>query len=271
MLAHFGGWPQRARWGEERLFASLAIDTFVDPSVRSGVLRATLLERAVAAYVERWCGPTAERDLLAWGLPIDRAWRIGRARLGYGRIDALWILVREGASAPTSRAAALELGEARAFPAEIDALCAAVSRSEGARFLRDRAWLEWRWLRRPTVLYRVLLAHGDGVLRGACAWRIGLLGGVRGVLVCEWLVPEEDGECAHALIDGLESAARSAGALPLVACFTPRSREFATFQERGFRARPARHFLAGRSFDPSRPLEDWGRELELSVADTDLA
>jgi hypothetical protein len=274
VLAHFGGWPQHVQWGNERLPVSLAIDTFVDPAVRSGSRRAALLEKAVAAYVERWCGALDERDRLAWGLPIDRAWRLGRARLSYGRIDALWLLVRDGRQARKPRTTALEVGEARSFPAEIEALCESVSRSDGARFLRDRAWLEWRWLHRPLAPYRLLVAHGRGILRGACVWRVGSLEDVRGLVICDWLVPPEDHECALALLDGLPElagAARDGAALPLVASFTPRSREFASFQARGFRVRPARHFLAGRSFDPRHPLEEWGSALELSVGDTDLA
>ncbi|MEE8469431.1 MAG: hypothetical protein V3T22_13305, partial [Planctomycetota bacterium] len=74
----------------------------------------------------------------------------------------------------------------------------------------------------------------------------------------------------EALDAWIGSMAAEQGGLRLIAVFGERSREFATFQERGFRVHPSGHLLAGRSFDSRRDTRWWARHLHFTLADTDL-
>ncbi len=270
VVGHFAGWRHRMRCGGDELWTSQAIDSFVVPEARAGLWRGGVFASLVAAYVERFCGTGEEQDRIAWGLPIERAWRLGRARAGYRRVDALWWLVAEVLTNHGTRAKGIEVREVETVP-DVFGEPGAMTDDSLVRPERDRTWLAWRYRARPGVSYRLHAVSRRDELTGLCAWRCGKVGEIEGALVGTWLVAPRDEESARDLLSGVADAARSAGARRIAALVHPRAHEFALFQAAGFRVRPSRHFLVARSFDERWSLDRPGNGLELQLGDTDLA
>jgi hypothetical protein len=272
VLGQFASWPRPARFGSERVWTSHAFDSFVDPRLRRGLARSSLFQSIVEEYVLRHAGNLRRRDRLAWGLPVRAAWRIGRARLGYGLMDPSWVLRAQElvAAAGTEAVEVTCVEQAADLGAESAELFERVV-SEGRVLLeRELEWLEWRWFTRPRHRYRMLAARRDGRLVGWMVWCPADFDGESGALIADWLVPTSEAPAAAALLECAFDEARAAGALPLRASFPIHAPEFQTFQERGFRVLPGRHRIAGRSFDRRRTLDLWSRELWWTLGDTDL-
>jgi len=288
VLAQYAGLGVRVHTPSGELDVSHAVDSFCDPGARGGLARRGLFARVAEAYVARFCGAGQGRDALVYGLPVRTAWSVGRAQSGYRLLRPLLRLEREPGAASQRPAPGVELEVRRDFPPAVDELferCTKGAGPMGAVALRDRRHLEWRFTAHPDHDYRVGLAHRGGSLVGYAVLRQGTFDGRAGLLICDWLVAPGETGAEQALDAWLEEACSGQVAAtgeeageaaagrqrgPAIAVFGERSREFAGFQERGFRVHPSGYLLAGRSFESQRDVRWWARHLHFTLADTDL-
>jgi hypothetical protein len=273
VLAQYAGLAVRVRTSAGELTVSQAVDSFCDPSVRGGLARRGLFARVGEAWATRFFGTGPERDSMVYGLPVRTAWRVGRAQLGYQLLRPLLRLEREPGAAVRRPSPGVEVEERSDFPSEVDELferCTSNGEAPGAVALRDQRHLEWRFTRHPEHDYRIGLVHRGGALAGYAVVRQGTFDGRSGMLVCDWLVAPGEPDAEDALDAWLGSTAEAEGAGPLITVFGEHSREFGTFQDRGFRVHPSGYLLAGRCFDSRRDARWWARHLHFILFDTDL-
>jgi len=273
VLAQYAGLGVRVRTPDGELRVSQAVDSFCDPDVRGGLARRGLFARLGEAWAERFFGAGPGRDRLVYGLPVRSAWRVGRAQLGYRLLRPLLRLEREPAGGSQRLTPGLTLEVASDFPPEVDELFERCTAGEGqlaAVALRDHGHLQWRFTQNPDHDYRIGLVHRAAELVGYAVLRQGTFDGRQGMLVCDWLVAPGEAAAEDALDAWLGREAEDAGAERLIAVFGERSREFATFQDRGFRVLPSSYLLAGRSSESRRDVRWWARHLHFTLADTDL-
>lgn len=270
VVAQYAGLGQCLAFGPQRLRVSQSVDSFVDPSWRSGLGRTGAFVRAGCAYAERFGGDAPERDVLMWGLPVPAAWRIGRARLGYEFARSLLALVRDPSWGADESMAGVELQEVRKFPHDVDGLFERLAPGLGAIALRDARRLDWRYVEHPEHTYQIALARAQGELQGYAVYRSGAFDLQPSGLVCDWLVDRSAPLAAAALRTWLAACARAEGQRRLVAWIPDCAPEWLEFQRAGWRVEPTRYVLVARSWRRSLPVEDLRATFWVALGDTDL-
>ncbi len=248
VVAQYAALPSRV-WtgGEDRVFAQI-VDSMSHPDRRG----AGLFVRTAEAFFDAHGGP--DRDLVHFGWPVERAWRLGRRKLRYEAVRTQVALARELEPGPDAVPAGVEV------LAEVDEqarwLYDRCVGAWGASTVRDAEWLRWRYLEHPTHRY-VLLGARDaaGVLRGLAVYRRASFGlPDLGVLV-DWLVPPEEPEVGELLRAAAAARARADGAPALVAWLPEWSPWFDRFQRDGFRVHPTDYLTVARNFHPRYRME----------------
>jgi hypothetical protein len=134
--------------------------------------------------------------------------------------------------------------------------------------LRSRERLNWRYADHPVFTYKMVELRGEaaGQLRGIAVTR---RGGIAAdvLMLMDWLVPGDDLEACHRLLDAVARQASEMRAGAVVAWFPEGSEWFARFQDLGFRVRPTPIILVGRSWDREIPIERIRHELHLTLGD----
>ena len=268
--AHYAALGTRVLDGEQRLPVAQVVDTFAANEL-SLPRRVRAFTRACEGFVERTCLPAAGGFLLCYGFPVRPAWRIGRAHLGYTVLQEFW---RQGIGAQDAArslvAGDLAFEEDCEWPGELDAFFAQHAGELGLPFMRDTAFLRWRFDQRPNVKYNRCLLRRGSKLAGWAVLRVTDWAGERVALVCDRFCATGDQEAELALDHWLGTQALAAGVTHLVAAGGEHSPEFRDAQERGWRIARSDYCMVGRSFDPDRPDSDWARRLRWTLADTDL-
>ena len=207
-----------------------------------------------------------------WGLPERTAWRIGHRYLGYDTVSNVkWLVLDAGtteALAGAQPAGGLEVVEATAFPAQLDALFERGATGRRALGLRDARRLAWRFGADERV--RIAIARGAEGASGYVVARPGELDGQRGLLVCDWLVPLAAPEAARALRSWVLRATRRLGLERAVCAFPESAPEWLDFQRAGWRVRPSRFRLVARSYRSDLSVDWLRRNWYWTLADTDL-
>ena len=265
VVAQYAGVRQRVLLEGRPAFFSQSVDSF---SVDNRGLDAPFV-RAGRAYAADFGGPPPDGDSVMWGLPVPSAWRVGRRLLGYGHVRTLDLLVAPplGDARAASEVVVVSASE---LPPETDELFARFAAGRGALAVRDRAHLRWRYLERPDRRYRVGLARDGASLRGLAVLGRGRLEGRGGCLLCDWVVPPEDGAAASALRAWARAAAAEQGAAELAASFPDSAPEFAAFQADGFRVVGTDRVVAARCYEPELSLAWLRARWYLTLGDTDL-
>jgi hypothetical protein len=268
VVAQFAGFPLRV-WmaGAERTFVHMQ-DSFVHPAHRGGLKRPGLHARVALAFFEHFGGP--DKDLAHYGLPIESAWRIGSAELGYEMVRTQHVLALETRPGEVELPAGVE--ELGRFDEQARWLYDRCAGDWGASAIRDAAFLNWRFADRPGASYRRLgVRDASGVLRGCAIYRRGawLLPDMG--LVADWLVPPGEPAVGELLLGALETCARRDGVPALAALFPEWTPWFERFQARGWLVHPSDYVMAVHHFVPRWDAlwlrENWWYQL----ADTDLA
>jgi hypothetical protein len=271
IVAQYAGLGQTLVHRGERLRASQSVDSFVEPTRRGGLGRTTAFVETGRAYAERFGGDAPGRDVLMWGLPVPAAWRIGRARLGYGFVRSVMQLVGDAAALGDAIPAGVELEEVERFPAEVGALFERVAPGLGLAALRDQRRLDWRYADHPERRYAVALARVDGALAGYAVARRGAFDGREGALLCDWLADRARPDVAVALRAWLVRRARAEGQRRLAGLLPDTSPEWLEFQRAGWRVEPTRYTLVARSWRRALPVDDLRASFWVTLGDTDLA
>jgi len=262
LLAQYAGMPRAALVDGRRVTLTHAVDSF--SVARSGLARRSVFVQTCEAFIAAF----RSSDPFIWGLPVRSAWRIGQRALGYELVQPVWSFALESLR-PTG-GTQVEVEECGHVPAEIDELFARVASEQPALCVRDHAALTWRYTNCPSVDYRMLCARRGAQLIGWCAFREGGFDGQTGTLLCDWVVPASERAGLSALIERVFACARDVGGLPLRTACAIDSWEWEALQEVGFRVRPTRYIIAGRSFERARPASWYARSLRWTLGDTDL-
>ncbi len=173
IVAHYAGYPVPFYHAgqQPRDFLSHQIgDTMTRPSVRqAGLGRQGILARAASYYYARFC-----RDVpFAYGFNTGHVKRLGERYLGYSYIDQVGYWVKDlstGAGSPPPRAprwlGGYSFAELATASAELDDLFERVRGSYGFLVRRDAGYVDWRYLRCPDRLHKVLTIRRWGKLVG---------------------------------------------------------------------------------------------------------
>lgn len=251
VVAQYAALPSRV-WiaGEERVFAQI-VDSMAHPDHRGG----GLFVRTAKGFFDEYGGP--QKDLVHYGWPVERAWRIGRRKLGYEAVRTQTFLARElgdGGADPEGRVPGVEVLED--LDEQVRWLYDRCVGAFGASTIRDAAWMRWRYLEHPEHRYVLLGARdGQGILRGLAVYRFAsfLLPDL-GVLV-DWLVPPEEPEVGDLLLEACAARARADGARALLALLPEWSPWFDHFQRRAFLVHPSDYLTVARNFHPRYRME----------------
>jgi hypothetical protein len=249
---------------------SQAVDSMTDPAFRRGLKKPGFFVLTGYPYAENYGGPPPEGDTIMWGLPVPPAWRIGKTYLEYGMIRTEGKLVAEPDFFRPGAAGALEAREVDAWPDDVDALFARVAEGRGAIAIRDRDHLEWRFRKRPDYTYDVAEVRGGGDLLGLAIWRAGTFDGDDDGLIADWLVDPARPEAAAALAAWAMERTNAVGRERLTTVIPDTAPEYLDLQGRGFRVRPTRYFLVGRSYSKRHDLRWAYKHWYYTLGDTDL-
>jgi len=193
IVGQYAALGARFKCGAGEVVAVQPVDNMIDPDSRQGLGKARM-QRAM--FQDGLAAGKAAGFAMAYGFPNREAYRVGKKVLGYrdlgsievrlrsltwarhvrrlmgdgqvarivGRIQA-WIQRRwlrfhsPGLDGATVRCT-------RDFDERLDHLWTEASRSFGVLAVRDRAYLRWRYGKRPGSHYTILLLERGGVLLG---------------------------------------------------------------------------------------------------------
>jgi hypothetical protein len=258
-------------WLEERpAHFSQAIDSMTDPAFRRGLKRPGFFVLTGYPYAANYGGPPPDGDVIMWGLPVPAAWRMGKNFLEYEIVRTQNKLVADLDRVRGEAAPGVETEEVASFPEEVVDLSDRAGREHGAIAVRDKAQLDWRFVRNPDHRYRIALARKGGTLAGYAVHRRGSYDGEDSGLCCDWLVPGDQPAVAAGLRAWLLARAREEGADALTAVFPDTCREWLEFQDAGFRVRGTRYFPVGRNYVPKYRMPWLYRNWYYTLGDSDL-
>lgn len=275
VISQYAGIPQRMRLDGAPAIFTQAVDSMTDPRFRRGLKKPGFFVLTGYPFAENFGGPPPERDPVMWGLPVPPAWRIGKAYLQYQLIrnvnQLVFALPGEPARLGAESALTIDGGAVDAgLPEGIEGLFERFAAERLAVGLRDRAYLEWRYRRKPGHGYRFLTARRGAELVGALIWRDGHFDLQRAANIAEFLVAPGDLAAGDALLRELAREATALGLPRLQALFPDTAPEWLAFQQRGFLVVPTRYFLVGREYHKRYEMRWLYRHWYYSLGDTDL-
>jgi hypothetical protein len=199
------------------------------------------------------------------GFPGERSLGVGRAKLGYGEPVPVPVWRR---AVPGSRSWWTRHGVRPGFDAAaVDRLWQRSAARYPVAAVRDAAWLERRFTRRPDVEYVHLGAwrrgagHAGAVLRvqdGTARW-------------ADLLWDGEDPRALLALDDAAGRLARHGGATEMEMWLANDPAAEEAFARRGWTAAPhPQAMLCAKSFRPDIDPDDVARRLYFTLGDSDL-
>jgi len=267
VVAAYAGLARRT-WigGEERALVQV-IDSMVDPGERRGLRRRGLHVAVGEAFFDAYGGESGDVGYFGW--PMPAALRIGERFLRYDLVREELVLVRELGGEPSAMPEGVE--ELTEVGEDLKWLWDRCAPEWGAATIRDAAWARRRFLEHPRERYTLLGVRKEGILRGLAVLREGAWSWGGAAALCDWLVPPAEEEVARALERAVRARAAAAGSERLVALFPEWSPPFASFQDAGWRVRPAPFSLAARSFDRRFDLAWLRAHWWYTLADSDLA
>jgi hypothetical protein len=270
VVSQFAGIPRRVQVGAvERSFSEI-VDSFVDPSFRSGLKHPGIFARTACGYIHHYCRPDCEA--FAYGLPTPEAYRLGHRLLGYSHLWNVDVLLKDARPDPSHDHSRLEaLAE---LPPDTDGLWARVRRQQDIGVVRDRSYLTWRYVAKPGAPYRrYALRDERGVLVGIVILRDDWLRGdfcARVTAVADWIV-DRTHPLAHELFGAIPHLAAREGADQAALMFAPRSQEWRLAIDAGYRPTRTKFRFVGRTYDPEIiPLERVASGWFVTLGDFDV-
>jgi hypothetical protein len=237
VAAHYGAQPFRVLCdGRERTFSHV-IDSMVHPDYRRGLKREGLFATLSRRFVDETVGPG--KDVLIFGWPIPSAWRMSKTFIGLRIVRRQLLLAAEPGSGGTELPAGVEV--LPRFDAGVRALYETCAAHWGASVIRDRAWLDWRFVDKPRAAYRILAVRSAGTLAGYAVFRASDWPVPRTGIVADWLVPRDSQEVADLLRRALMAEGRRTGCERLLAMFPEWDQTFDWFQGYGWRVVPTNY------------------------------
>ncbi|HYC77002.1 MAG TPA: hypothetical protein VEI02_05180 [Planctomycetota bacterium] len=249
ILAQFAGLPRRVKAGAETRCFSEIVDSLVDPDFRQGLKKPGLFGRCVYAAVDHYGRP--DRETVMYGLPNPQAFRIGARMFGYSFLhDVQAMALPVGEAPPPSASGRVE--RVREIPADVDALWEAAAKHLDVATVRDRVYLDWRYVRRPGAAYRLYSVRDDaGRLAAffvlADRWIEGTLN--KRVTVVADLMTDRINPAARLAPETAPKLAAEEGAEEVWCVVRPQSDEWRHLAEIGYRPTATPFKLVARTYD----------------------
>lgn len=267
VLAQYAGRPQRVLLEGAPATITQCVDSMAAPEARA-LSRSTLFVRTGREFALAHGGPPGHGDPFMWGFPVPAARRIGERFLGYETIRRQTALLLDGDLEPLPPSS-LRAEETTTIDRSWSEFSWRVAARYGAIGERTAEVLRWRYLEHPIHCYRLAIARDlssptPSALLGFAVVRRAAFEGRDSLLLCDWLALPD------AWAPLLAWARHLAVGRPLLAVLPPWCEEHAAFQDLGFRVRPTRLLLVGRSFDRRRDLRFWARSWYYTLGDSDL-
>ena len=238
--------------GRERGFAEI-VDSMVHPDHRAGLKSPGLFVQTALPFFDAYGGPEHPRDVVHYGWPVEKAYRIGDLFLHYNVYRSQTVLAREPGPGPAERPAGVEVLDR--FGPDAEALYRRLRDDWGTSTIRDEAFLNWRFVDNPFHRYRIFAVRdGAGGLAGYAVYRLGNWILQNMGLVVDWLVPWDEPEAAELLKEAVLAQARADGAESSALLIPDWSSWFERFQRWGWYVWPTDYLMVGRTFDPRYPL-----------------
>lgn len=267
VVAQYAAIPGRVRVGGEDAIFSQAVDSMVHPEHRQGLKRPGLFVNTALPFFDRYGGP--DKDVVVFGWPVEKAWRIGKTFLSYEMVRTQNVMAH--ALSPGDVRVPDEVEVVERFDEQARWLWERCCGAWGASAVRDEAFLNWRIVDHPRHDYTVYgVRDEEGILRGYVTYRRAdwILPNM-GVLV-DWLVPPGEPEVAELLLRAATARGRADAVSSLATIVPEWSPWFDTLQRWGFLVWESDYFLVARNFDRRFDMlwlrDSWWYQL----ADTDL-
>ncbi|MCP4152809.1 MAG: GNAT family N-acetyltransferase [bacterium] len=158
MLAHFAAVPYKLKTYDEELLASHSIGALVEVKYQNRGLLKLVGDKLMEDLV-------AHKIPYTWGFPNKRAHEFENRILGYEDLANfdVWKLEKENLN-PTQPTAAFR--EVKEFNEEFDTLWKTASEDYDIAVVRDKTYLNWRYLQRPDWEYFPFAYYEGETLKG---------------------------------------------------------------------------------------------------------
>jgi hypothetical protein len=239
--------PRCMKVGEQIVLCAALVDYVVDPDSARGYIAAGLVRRAHALAAQDGCAlSTGLTNANSFQITVHP--RVGMAQLFAPAVAlkpmrsfapstkrlqrfplrlaalsatgcATWVSSYVNRARPSSR---VTIRAVDRFEPDSDALWQRASRQLSVAFVRDAAYLEWRYLRHPIYRYQIFAAFGRGGLLGWVVVAERAHQGLRLGLIVDWLIdPAAAREATGPLLDAALQWARQRRVDALAAAFVP--------------------------------------------------
>lgn len=243
IAAQYAGIAQRVATSFGPMTFVHIVDSFVLPEHRAGLKRPGLF--VTTAYP--WFELCRERgDAVLYGYPVATAERIGQRYLEYKFLRVVDYLCRPASAGTTSVPAAVQVERCREIPDDVDALFGRMAERRRCLVVRDREYLDWRYLRMPGDAYEVHAARRDGALVGLIVLRPRHELVPDACSIADWLTAADDADVTDALLGCVTARARAHSRETVLAVFADSSPERRALVERGFEVAPSSRWLERR-------------------------
>jgi GNAT superfamily N-acetyltransferase len=264
---HIAALPFRYKFGSRILTAGLVVNAITHPDFRGKgifiILTELLNKRCAEAGIEftfGYANSSSEKGCLRhlayrelgrfplWILPF----RLPRIAAAQDPGPAAWLRAAASLAGPAARAWSLarrprgrlgiDVDRATAPGPEFDGLWESVRTGYGNILVRDRAFLDWRFVQAPTRRYEILAARKDGRLLGYLVSTMTAVQGLRWAMIMDMLVADSrEGRAAAArLVEEHVRRARAAGADLAAGLMFRHAPAAAGMRRNGFLVAPAR-------------------------------
>jgi hypothetical protein len=277
VVGYAGAIPARFLVDGEPVEGAFVMDTFVDPGARGIGLRLMRDRWAGAGFS---VGAGNERARALWERVSGRARLVVRVARKMARVlDPAAILKQRGVPAPLAGAlgrahagtrallgrgaraapgaAGLVLEPVERFPEAIDALGLEFARGFRRSVLRDRCYLDWRFVAGPARYCIRLLRGAGGHLRGYVVYRPARINGRPAVLLIEMLAIGERAPAYRAMLSHVEEEARACGAGEIQTLDPGCPILAAEMLRLGYFRRPEPHHILGYQAGPPGEASDF--------------
>jgi hypothetical protein len=158
MIAHFAAVPYRLKVFDREVVASHSIGALVEKKYQNRGLLKLVGDKL-------WEELSREDIALTWGFPNRRAYAFHKIILGYSDLIDFhtWRIMKSDMPACEPQPSLTEIKE---FDAEFDALWKRCSGGYGIAVVRNRSYLNWRYLQRPDWSYVPFGCYESDGLKG---------------------------------------------------------------------------------------------------------
>jgi hypothetical protein len=274
VMAQYTTLPYFAWLKGERVLAHQGVDSIVHPDHRRGLKKEGVFLATARAFFEEWGRP--ERVAFGFGFPNKKVYRLGLRMLEYLPVETpVPTLYRnlfqrpddDEVGKPTDRSGVVELAS---LDDRVDRLWRACAGDLQLALVRDRAYLQWRYVQCPLARHRLFaLPDERGELRGLMVTRAQWQNAPI-LAVMDWLVPARDPGTLAVLLRHAVVVARAEGQQRVETWLPASSPHRAVILARGFGEEPCYANLCVKPYRRDLDLDWMRRHWYYTIGDSDV-